>query len=410
MSVTSKQSGTVNVHVVVELISSASDRRGGFPTNKFCNKEKSEFYRCLLCFDVCRAPVTCHSGAHLFCFDCLSKSLQNHLSCPVCQEPLVSPVPSAFAAAQVSALEVVCIYDQCKWRGTCGQLDNHLDIDCLHEPVRCSDNSCTAFVLRGEMTTHQQFACLQSCPNSKSHANSVDITCEVCLSRHDLVDHLSHDCKLRIIHCPHPHCDVSTVHSQMPAHVEVCPYAHVLCPRECGAQTLVRQSLNAHKKECSKEPVACVHAPLGCSHVAPRNEIVLHEQDIALHFSAVRSKAFAEQQQFYQQQISEMKQMFEQKLHIFETKLEEHLMLFNWRQEEQSALMEERLERQMTAFNELQQAQLSLLKKNIEEIKFSHQLLLNKAEAEAKAAKAAAFAEARSKEAGGYAEIFRRKC
>ena len=290
------------------------------------------------------------------------------------------------------------------------QLDNHLDIDCLHEPVRCSDNSCTAFVLRGEMTTHQQFACLQSCPNSKSHANSVDITCEVRLSRHDLVDHLSHDCKLRIIHCPHPHCDVSTVHSQMPAHVEVCPYAHVLCPRECGAQTLVRQSLNAHKKECSKEPVACVHAPLGCSHVAPRNEIVLHEQDIALHFSAVRSKAFAEQQQFYQQQISEMKQMFEQKLHIFETKLEEHLMLFNWRQEEQSALMEERLERQMTAFNELQQAQLSLLKKNIEEIKFSHQLLLNKAEAEAKAAKAAAFAEARSKEAGGYAEIFRRKC
>ena len=119
MSVTSKQSGTVNVHVVVELVSSASDRRGGFPTNKFCNKEKSEFYRCLLCFDVCRAPVTCHSGAHLFCFDCLSESLQNHLSCPVCQEPLVSPVPSAFAAAQVSALEVVCIHDQCKWRGTC---------------------------------------------------------------------------------------------------------------------------------------------------------------------------------------------------------------------------------------------------------------------------------------------------
>ena len=79
----------------------------------------------------------------------------------------------------------------------------------------------------------------------------------------------------------------------------------------------MRQSLNAHKKECPKERVACVHAPLGCSHVAPRNEIVLHEQDSALHFSAVRSKAFAEQQQFYQQQLSEMKQMFEQKLHIY---------------------------------------------------------------------------------------------
>ena len=69
--------------------------------------------------------------------------------------------------------------------------------------------------------------------------------------------------------------------------------------------------------------------------------------------------------------------------------------------------MEERLERQMTAFNEIQQARMSLLKKNIEEIKLSLQLLLDKAEAEAKAA---AFAEARSKEPGGYSEIFRRKC
>ena len=72
--------------------------------------------------------------------------------------------------------------------------------------------------------------------------------------------------------------------------------------------------------------------------------------------------------------------------------------------------MEERLERQMTAFNEIQQARMSLLKKNIEEIKLSLQLLLDKAEAEAKAATAAAFAEARSKEPGGYSEIFRRKC
>ena len=355
-------------------------RRGGFPANKFYNKEKSEFFHCLVCYEVCRAPVTCHSGAHLFCFDCLAESLQHNPSCPVCREPLVSPVPSTFAAIQVSALDVVCVHDQCKWKGTCGRLDSHLDTDCRHEPVKCSDNACAALVPRGEMAMHQEFACPQSCPNSKSHANgSLDNTCDVRLSRHDLVDHLAHHCKLRIIHCPHPHCDVSEVHCRMPAHIEICPYAPVSCPRECSAQTLVRHCLNAHRKDCPREPVACIHAPLGCSHVAPRSEIVLHEQDIALHFSAIRSKAFAEQQKFYQQQISEMKQMFEQKL-------EEQIVLFNSRQDEQTALMEERFEQ---AFTRQQEAQLSL-KEYLEGIKSSLQPLVDKAEAEAKAAALAA--------------------
>eukprot|EP00731_Ephydatia_muelleri_P020702 Em0013g429a len=287
----------------------------------------------------------------------------------------------------------------------CGQLDSHLDTDCLHESVKCPDNSCIALVPRGEMAMHQQFACLQSCPNSKSHAKrTVDNTCDVRLSRHDFVDHLENHCKLRIIHCPHPHCDVSTMHCRMLAHVEVCPYAPVSCPRKCGAKSLVRQSLDAHRKDCLKEPIACVHAPLGCSHVAPRSEILLHEQDVALHFSIASSKAFAEQQQLYQQQISELKQMFEQKLHILEMKLEEQMTLFNSRQQKQTELMEKSLEKQATTFKMQQQAQLSLLKENLEEIKMSLQPLVAKAEAEAKAAEKAAeakkkLAQARAKEA-----------
>ena len=160
------------------------------------------------------------------------------------------------------------------------------------------------------------------------------------------------------------------------------------------------------------EPVACVHAPLGCSHVAPRSVIVVHEQDIALHFLTVRSKTFAEQQQFYQQQTIEMKQMFEQKLHIFETKLEEQMMLFNSRLEEQTKLMEERLERQTTAFTRQQKAQLSFVKESLEGIELSLQPLVEKAKAEAKAAalaaeKAAMLAEAKRKQQakrGGFTE------
>ena len=383
-------------------------RRGGFPANKISNLAKSEPYHCLICFDVCRSPVTCKSGAHLFCLDCLAESIKRNRSCPVCREPLDAPIPSAFATAQISALDVVCVHDKCTWKGTCGRLDNHLNIDCPQEPVKCSGKACTAVVPREEMATHEQFECLQSCPNSlllyaESKAGQED-TCDVRLSRHDLVDHLANHCKLRSTCCPNPNCDVTTVHCQMPAHISICPHTLVSCPRQCGAQTLARQSLDAHRKDCPKEPVPCVHAPLGCSHVAPRGEIVRHEQDVEVHYSVIRSKAFAEQQQFYQQQVSEMKHLLEQKLQSFECKFDEQAKLLR-RQEEQMASLEkftaakfgellsrwnkeqtvllDRLEQQTAEMNRDHQEQLQ---EKLEEITLSLRPLVEKAKAEADAA------------------------
>eukprot|EP00731_Ephydatia_muelleri_P028847 Em0020g491a len=336
-------------------------RQGGFPINIFCNQAKSEYFQCLVCTEVCRSPVTCKSG-HLFCHYCLSESLRRNPGCPTCREPLASPVPSVFVAAQVSALDIVCVHDKCKWKGTCGRLDGHLDTDCPHEPIKCSgEGGCGELVQRGEMDIHQQFVCLQSCPNSKAKVDRDEQDkCNVRLSRSDLVDHLKDYCKLRIIHCPHASCEVTTRYNQMPAHREVCPYAPVPCPRQCAAVDLIRQSLEKHKNECPNEPVPCVHAPLGCSHVAPRSEIIGHEQDIAIHFSSLRSKVFAEQQEAYQQKMDEMKHVFEQKLQtleekitkqqIIEEKLKEQNTLLK-KLEEQNALLARKVEEQSATFN-----------------------------------------------------------
>ena len=72
-------------------------RRGGFPSTKFCSSARSEFFHCLICLDVCRSPVTCRSGDHLFCHGCLAESLRHNPSCPTCREPLADPVPCPFA-------------------------------------------------------------------------------------------------------------------------------------------------------------------------------------------------------------------------------------------------------------------------------------------------------------------------
>ena len=300
-------------------------RRGGFPAGKFCNQARSESYLCRICFDVCRSPVTCQSGAHLFCHGCLSESLRRNSSCPACREPLTAPVPSAFAAAQVSALDVMCVHDKCKWKGTCGRLDSHLDTDCPHEPIKCSgEGGCGELVPRGELATHQQFVCLQSCPNSKAKAKRSDgdeHSCDVRLSRCDLVDHLQNHCKLRIIHCPHPWCELFTAYNQMPAHLEVCPYAPVPCPRQCCAVDLIRQRLEAHKRECPNELVPCIHAPLGCSHVAPRGQIVRHERDFELHFRSL-SKLYVEQEQQIRQMKLAFEELFQAQAAVFQQELQ----------------------------------------------------------------------------------------
>eukprot|EP00731_Ephydatia_muelleri_P029185 Em0020g829a len=218
-------------------------------------------------------------------------------------DPLTTPLPSAFAAAQVSALDIVCIHDKCKWKGTCGRLDRHLDTECDCEPIACSgEGGCGALIPRGEMATHQQFFCLQSCPNSKTEGSDevAHSTCDVRLSRNDLVEHLKCHCKLRLTRCPHPLCELSIVYARMPAHVEVCPYAPVSCPRECGDPKLTRRSLDAHRSDCPNEPVPCVYAPLGCSHIAPRGQIGQHERDIGIHFVTL-SKAFVQLQQSHNQ-------------------------------------------------------------------------------------------------------------
>ena len=67
-----------NSHIM-QIDASITKRRDGFPLKILCNREKSEQYQCSICLDVCRSPVTCQSGVHLFCPDCLAKSLQNEI-------------------------------------------------------------------------------------------------------------------------------------------------------------------------------------------------------------------------------------------------------------------------------------------------------------------------------------------
>ena len=90
---------------------------GGFPFAAIRKPAKSTAASSALTFS---AHLSRANLAHLFCLLtllCLSERQNLHRCCPVCRERLTDPLPSAFVAAQVSALDVVCLHDKCRWKG-----------------------------------------------------------------------------------------------------------------------------------------------------------------------------------------------------------------------------------------------------------------------------------------------------
>ena len=149
----------------------------------------------------------------------------------------------------------MCLHDKCRWTAISIWI-------VLTSLIKCSgDGGCGALLPRGEMSRHQWFDCLQTCPNAMLQADGNELEMEKCnvrLSRFDLVNHLENDCKLRVVHC--------LVKCYGRPHLEACPHAPVSCPLHCGAPNLTRQSLGEHQTDCPNEPVPCVHAHLRCSY------------------------------------------------------------------------------------------------------------------------------------------------
>ena len=192
-------------------------------------------HKCTVCTKVLRDPeLTVCCGQH-FCGTCLLQwfKSQHKKSCPHCRAegPKFQHVENKSLKSEINQLQISCSKLElgCDWTGELGDLKEHLK----------AANGCS-------------FAMVQ-CTNK----------CGSSVTRSNLSDHMSNECKLRQDTCQY--CSKQDTFSAICEHKSVCPKFPLLCPNGCSSDTVCREEMPDHLTVCPLQKVVCPFEDIGCT-------------------------------------------------------------------------------------------------------------------------------------------------
>ncbi|XP_065902114.1 TNF receptor-associated factor 4-like [Dysidea avara] len=224
--------------MAVVRTSSSSSEVGGYEYT--FTETPHHRYVCNICIHPCRDPYLTGCCGHNFCKSCLDDVKKTENPCPCCRNEDFVTVVNKQADREIKSLHVMCTNKErgCEWQGELNELNNHLgNIDgCQFEDVKCS-NECGKMLQRQYLTSHIE----TECPNRK-------IDCQYC---HITGEH----------------------HFIEGEHKEQCPKVHLSCPNQCEVGSVLREDIEAHRKECPLEEVECL---IECGMVLQRQYLASH--------------------------------------------------------------------------------------------------------------------------------------
>ena len=211
------------------------------PTEMFIDPIDLDEFICILCYGVMRHPVV-DPCRHKYNRECLAKWLNEGGFCPMSKNPLSleDVVPSQNAVEMFPSVRTKCAYfTKCEWSGTFDRLYQHLEQDCLYEPVIhfCSNMGCP----------------IESLPR-------IDI------KTHD------RECEARPMQCTG--CDAKFTFSETSEHLDRCPCIKKLCPSNCGQY--IRPDDTEHEFHCLAIKFRCPFSKMGCAESISRREVLSH--------------------------------------------------------------------------------------------------------------------------------------
>ena len=205
---------------------------------------------CKICHLPSRDPYLSVCCGHVFCKSCLDtvkKATAITNACPVCRDEEFVTFPNKAVDREVKELHIYCTNKEkgCEWQGELNYINNHLGNSdgCQFEEVKCS-NECEKMIQRQFLTNHVE----TECPRRK-------VNCQYC---HDTGEH-------------------QLIEGQ---HKEECPKLLLPCPNSCEVGSVLREDMEAHRKECPLEMIECEYYSVGCKRVKlARKDLEEHDNE-----------------------------------------------------------------------------------------------------------------------------------
>lgn len=187
---------------------------------------------------------------HIFCRECLTKTLQFSQKCPICRNPTsqnqITKVPYFNIYLSIPKLKCKNNASGCSWIGSLDKYNEHID-SCSYRQVKCKYIDCNELIFAYEMETHDKIC------------NYKIINCNVCSGSYT-VSNIFRRTELHTEIIPCDFCAVPYNRCVMETHQIICPEKEITCSHFLCLIRIKNKDMENHvKNECEYRSILCDH-------------------------------------------------------------------------------------------------------------------------------------------------------
>ena len=126
-------------------------------------KEKpGDDLECIICKNLASDPQQTNCCGHTLCQACAKRWRARSGNCPNCRSDKFETMSDIRIRRKIVGLTAYCPHyqDYCDWQGSTAKLEDHLSKECKYKVICCPKIGCTAVFNRKDLNVHLKRACL----------------------------------------------------------------------------------------------------------------------------------------------------------------------------------------------------------------------------------------------------------